>query len=232
MLTPLFLVFPFFLTLIYGHYVFDSLILDGKPTGQWEYVRMTDNHYSNAPVVDVTSPEIRCYQAVNDGSSTSTANVTAGATIGFTSSPAAYHPGPLSFYMAKAPDGVSAAEFNGSGDVWFKIFQDKPTITASSIDWPNTGKSQLGVKIPTCLPDGDYLLRIEQVGLHSASSLGGAQFYISCAQVRVTGGGSVDPHPLVSLPGAYEADDPGLVVNIYYPIPQTYTVPGPAVWSC
>ncbi|KEZ41313.1 1-alkyl-2-acetylglycerophosphocholine esterase [Scedosporium apiospermum] len=129
-----------FLALGYAHYVFDSLVLHGQPTTQWGYVRITENHYSNAPVVDVTSPEIRCYQATDDGSSTEIANVTAGDTVGFTSSPAAYHPGPLSFYMAKAPDGVSAAEFNGTGNVWFKISQDKPAITASSITWPNTGE--------------------------------------------------------------------------------------------
>ena len=110
-------------------------------TEQWEYVRMTVNHYSNAPVTDVTSPDIRCYQAGNGGSSTQTANVTAGTTVGFSSSPATYHPGPLSFYMAKAPAGISAAEFDGAGDVWFKIWEDHPKITPSSITWPNTGWS-------------------------------------------------------------------------------------------
>lgn len=44
-------------------------------------------------------------------------------------------------------------------------------------------------------------MRIEQIGLHDAS--GGAQFYIACAQVRVTGGGNGTPGPLVSIPGVY-----------------------------
>lgn len=116
-----------------------------------------------------------------------------------------------------------------------------------------TGKSQLTVTIPSCLPAGDYLLRIEQIGLHVASTVGGAQFYISCGQLTVTGGGSGTPGPLVSLPGAYQATDvsipqcpgcwysverltivqqPGLVIDIYYPIPKSYTVPGPRPWSC
>ncbi len=56
---------------------------------------------------------------------------------------------------------------------------------------------------------------IEHVALHSASQAGGAQFYISCAQLTVTGGGSKTPTNLVSFPGAYKATDPGLVVNIY-----------------
>lgn len=45
---------------------------------------------------------------------------------------------------------------------------------------------------------------------------GGAQFYIACAQVSVTGGsGSKSPSDLVSFPGAYSPDDPGLLVDIY-----------------
>ena len=88
------------------------------------------------------------------------------------------------------------------------------------------------VTIPKCIPDGDYLLRIEQVGLHTASSVGGAQFYISCAQLHVSGGGNADPSPRVAIPGALKAADPGLVINIYYPIPQSYHDPGPEPFSC
>ena len=45
---------------------------------------------------------------------------------------------------------------------------------------------------------------------------GGAQFYISCAQVSVSGGsGSKSPSELVSFPGASSPNDPGLLINIY-----------------
>lgn len=47
---------------------------------------------------------------------------------------------------------------------------------------------------------GEYLLRIEQIGLHSASAKGGAQFYISCAQIKVTGSGSGQFSPTVRFP--------------------------------
>jgi hypothetical protein len=72
---------------------------------------------------------------------------------------------------------------------------------------------------------GQYLLRAEQIALHGASAPGGAQFYISCAQIEVTGSGSGTPDPTVKLPGAYATDDPGLVINIYYPIVSTGTFP-------
>jgi hypothetical protein len=71
------------------------------------------------------------------------------------------------------------------------------------------------VTIPRNVPSGDYLLRIEHIALHGASQANGAQFYISCAQITVTGGGSGSPSPLVSFPGAYSASDPGIKVNIY-----------------
>lgn len=46
-----------------------------------------------------------------------------------------YHPGPAMVYMAKAPS--SASSFDGKGNVWFKIFEDKPQVSSSAITWPN-----------------------------------------------------------------------------------------------
>lgn len=76
-------------------------------------------------------------------------------------------------------------------------------------------QGSVGVTIPKNTPSGDYLLRIEHIALHGASQVNGAQFYISCAQITVTGGGSGTPAPLVSFPGAYKNTDPGIKVNIY-----------------
>lgn len=46
----------------------------------------------------------------------------------------------------------------------------------------NTCCGKLDVKIPTDLAPGDYLLRAEVIALHTASSSGGAQFYMSCCK--------------------------------------------------
>ena len=35
--------------------------------------------------------------------------------------------------------------------------------------------------IPTSVPSGEYLLRVEHIALHSAAGLNGAQLYMSCA---------------------------------------------------
>lgn len=72
--------------------------------------------------------------------------------------------------------------------------------------------------VPKSTPSGNYLIRMEHVAIHGASTVGGAQFYISCAQVTVTGGGSGSPGPKVSIPGVYTGNEPGLLINIYWPI--------------
>lgn len=64
-------------------------------------------------------------------------------------------------------------------------------------------KSQVEFQIPKNVPSGKYLVRVESIALHQASSVGGAQMYLSCAQVEVIGGGSGKPGPLVAFPGAY-----------------------------
>ena len=80
------------------------------------------------------------------------------------------------------------------------------------------GDTNVSFTIPAATPSGDYLFRVEHIALHSASTAGGAQFYLSCGQITVTGGGSGTPAPLVAFPGAYKATDPGLLIDIYYPV--------------
>ena len=92
----------------------------------------------------------------------------------------------------------------------------------------NQGKQT--ITIPACIAPGQYLLRGELIALHSASSYPGAQFYPGCHQVKVSGGGSKTPTGLVAFPGAYKASDAGITYDAYKA--QTYTVPGPALFTC
>lgn len=148
----------------------------------------------------------------------------------FKVSPDIFHPGPVQLYMAKVPAGSDITTWDGKGDVWFKIYSEKATLSGSQLSWASLSKTSVTANIPKSLPAGDYLLRVEHIALHMASTLGNAQFYISCAQVKVTGGGSGTPGPLVSFPGAYKATDPGIKVNIYS-ASGAYVAPGPAVWQ-
>jgi hypothetical protein len=98
---------------------------------------------------------------------------------------------------------------------------------------PTIGKTKVDVTIPKCIANGDYLLRVEHIGLHAASTIGGAQLYISCAQITVTGGtGTLKTGDLVSFPGAYKSTDPGILFQLYWPTPTSYTNPGPDPVSC
>ncbi|KAL2068597.1 hypothetical protein VTL71DRAFT_14934 [Oculimacula yallundae] len=216
-------------TVANAHYTFPSIISNGVTTPEWVNVRPWTGSYLNGPVTNISSLDIRCNA---DGSTNfvKTLAVTAGTTLGFKANSAITHPGVMQFYMAKVPAGSSADTWDGSGSVWFKVFNDGP-VFGNSITWPTEGKPSASFTLPKSLPNGEYLVRAEHIALHSAATIGGAQFYISCAQISVTGGGSGTPGPLVAFPGAYKVTDPGIQISIYWPIPTSYTPPGPAVWT-
>lgn len=152
--------------------------------------------------------------------------VAAGTQVGFTSSNTMGHPGPLLFYMARVPDGQDVDSWSPAGeDVWFKIEQTGNTPDASppfEVDM-----TEFHTTVPADLAPGNYLLRAEHIGLHIS---GAPQFYIACAQLEVTGGGSGSPSSLVSFPGAYSLSDPGLAWNMYGD-EGPYPYPGPEVWG-
>ncbi|KAI1778668.1 glycoside hydrolase family 61 protein [Hypoxylon cercidicola] len=213
-----------------AHYHFSKLVINGQPeAAEWTSIRQTKNYQTNAGVTDVNSPDMRCYQMK---AGTGTATVAAGETLGFLALSAVTHFGPVQFYAARVPDGADINTWEAAGNVWFKIgsITAVPPMGSSEATWPAYNKKQVDVVIPKNMPSGKYLIRVESIALHQAQSVGGAQIYLSCAQVEVTGGGSGKPGPLVAFPGAYKASDPGLIWS-YYPIPTSYTAPGPAVWT-
>lgn len=138
------------------------------------------------------------------------------------------HFGPVIVYMGKVDDATTA---DGSGPIWFKV--DEEGYDVATKTWgtmtlnDNCGKREFTV--PASLAPGNYLLRAEVIALHAAGSSGGAQFYMSCYQLEVTGSGTANPSG-EGFPGAYSASDPGILINIYGDIPS-YTVPGPDVFS-
>ncbi|KAH7132387.1 glycosyl hydrolase family 61-domain-containing protein [Dendryphion nanum] len=196
---------------------------------------------NNNPITDVTSNDIRCN--ANQGATAAKCSVAAGNTVTVEmhqhnsrscteEAIGGAHHGPVLVYLSKVSDATTA---DGSSP-FFKIFQDswgKASSTSQGSDdyWGtkdlNTNCGKMDVKIPNDLTPGDYLLRAEAIALHSAQSPGGAQFYITCYQLTVTGGGSSSPAG-VSFPGAYKSSDPGIQINIYQQISK-YVTPGPAV---
>jgi len=211
-----------------AHYRFYKVIAGSTTYPEYQYIRKNTN--MNSPVTDVSSTDLRCnVGGLASAATTETLTVPAGSTFGFGSDIPPGHPGPYNIYMAKAPS--TAASWDGSGANWFRVWQKGATsITSSAITFDITS-SAFTFTIPKSLSNGEYLVRIEHIALHGASSFGGAQFYISCAQIKITGGGSGNPSPKVAIPGVYTGNEPGILINIYWPIPTSYTVPGPAIWS-
>ncbi|KIP02420.1 glycoside hydrolase family 61 protein [Phlebiopsis gigantea 11061_1 CR5-6] len=219
--------------LVAAHYTFPDFIANGVASADWVYIRETANHYSNAPVTSVTDPEFRCYELdlVNTAGSTQTMTVSAGSTVGFKESQAVYHPGYLDIYMSPAAPYANFSQA-ATGATWFKVFEMPPVMVNGQLTFPSENLQSFTFAIPKSLPSGQYLIRVEHIALHAASTYQGAQFYISCAQVNVVNGGSGTPGPLVSIPGVYTGREPGIMLNIYsLPAGYEYPSPGPTVWQ-
>ncbi|PNP79225.1 hypothetical protein FNYG_07301 [Fusarium nygamai] len=206
-----------------AHYIFQQLSVGSTKYPVFQYIRQNSNY--NSPVTDLDSNDLRCNVGAS-GTNTQTVGVKAGDSITFTLDTAVYHQGPISVYMSKAPS--TASSYDGSGG-WFKIKDWGPTFSGSSSSWPMY--LSYTFNLPTCIANGEYLLRIQSLGIHNPWPAGIPQFYISCAQISVTGGGSTVPGNQVKIPGAFKETDPGYTANIYSNF-NSYTIPGPAVFSC
>ncbi|CAJ2505516.1 Uu.00g129100.m01.CDS01 [Anthostomella pinea] len=208
-----------------AHTIFQEVSVNGADQGSLVGLRAPSN---NNPVYDVTSQDIICQQ--QGTTSDKMISVAAGDSLGayfghviggaqFANDPdnpiAASHKGPVTAWLAKV-DG-SAASASKTGLSWFKIWED--TFDTSTLTWgvdnmiANAG--WVNFDLPTCIAAGDYLMRVEILALHSASKLLAAQFYMSCAQLTVTGSGTFSPAQTFSFPGAYAQDDPSILINIY-----------------
>ncbi|KAF2746948.1 lytic polysaccharide monooxygenase [Sporormia fimetaria CBS 119925] len=205
-----------------GHYIFQTLTANGQKGAPYQNVRKNTNN--NSPVTSLSDPNLRCNVGGSSGSGTSTVSVAAGSSVTFTADQAVYHQGPVAFYMTKV---ANAATADGSTD-WFKIKEIGPTFSGGQAKWDMS--TSYSVQIPSCIPAGEYLLRIEQLGIHNPGSP--PQFYIACAQLQVTGGGSKTMSPTVKIPGHVKASDSGYTANIYNPSFTSYVVPGPQVATC
>lgn len=133
-------------------------------------------------------------------------------------------------YMKKVTDATTDV---GYGSGWFKISQQGLNVATQG--WATTDLiNNAGVQtitIPSCIANGQYLLRAELIALHAAAGTQGAQLYMECAQINVSGGTGTSSPSTVSFPGAYAQNDPGILINIYTTL-TTYTIPGPTPFVC
>jgi hypothetical protein len=119
---------------------FSKLIVNGVAEDkEWISVRQTKNFQGNQGVTDVNSQDIRCFQ---NKPGTSTATVAAGHKLGFVAMSAVTHFGPVSFYMARVPEGRDINTWDGAGNVWFKVAEISAvpshggSLTSAEATWP------------------------------------------------------------------------------------------------
>ena len=143
------------------------------------------------------------------------------------------HKGPCAVYMKKVDNAAASNNAQGSG--WFKIMEDG--YDNSTQKWctekliPNNG--HMAATIPKDLAPGYYLMRPELLALHQADKTPpDPQFYIGCAQIFLTSGGSSNPKDTVSIPGYVDLNTPAMAYNIWrVPLQLPFPDFGPPLYS-
>ncbi|PVF94634.1 glycoside hydrolase [Serendipita vermifera] len=207
-----------------AHAIFQQLYVNGVDQGHLTGIRVPNY---DGPITDVTSSSVICNGSPNPLNTpypSTIIDIPAGASVtaewhhtlsGADASDTAdpidpSHKGPIMAYLAKVP---SALQTDVTGLGWFKIWEDGLTSDGKwAVDRMIANKGKVTFTIPTCIAPGNYFLRVELIALHGASSYPGAQLYMECAQINITGGGSASP-PTVSFPGAYSGSDPGITIK-------------------
>ncbi|KAF2646075.1 hypothetical protein P280DRAFT_524742 [Massarina eburnea CBS 473.64] len=219
-------------TPILAHWTYDRIIVNGTVIGQpYEHVRHHNN--TNIPLQNVNATSMRCNINGDSGANTSVYTVSAGSTLGFAVADTFGHPGPQQVYISRAP-GDDVKSYDGSGE-WAKIYTLTYTLNGTGggegvLKWATYRAQTFEFKLPAELEDGEYLLRPEGLALHAAHKKDNAQFYVACAQIRVTGGGKGVPGPTIKFPGGYKWDSPGVLIPGFWSQITNYTSPGPKLW--
>ncbi|KAG8947153.1 hypothetical protein FRC04_011005 [Tulasnella sp. 424] len=192
MYTPSLAVLALSVASAHAHSIFQRVWVNGVDQGLVTGIRYPDY---NGPITDVTSNDIICNGGVNPLHTplpTTIINIPAGATVGAEwhhglnanpgidpTDPAdpidSSHKGPIMAYLAKVDSALTTTV---TGLQWFKIWEDGFHSDGTwAVDTMITNKGLVNFTIPTCIPSGNYLLRVELIALHGASVYPGAQFY-------------------------------------------------------
>ncbi|KAF2667889.1 glycoside hydrolase family 61 protein [Microthyrium microscopicum] len=139
--------------------------------------------------------------------------------------------GPIVVWMTECPSHACTP----SAAKWFKI--DESGLLSGTLPKGNWASGKMikanytwTFDIPKALKAGDYLLRTESIAMHSTAP----QFYMECAQLKVTGSGMATPpaNYRASIPGVYALSDPAWSQPVWARQQETsFKVPGPSVWK-
>ncbi|KAF6832223.1 fungal cellulose binding domain-containing protein [Colletotrichum plurivorum] len=222
-----------------AHYTFDKLLLNGaQQGGDNTYIRKHQNGYMPTKFKNIPSGSISPNDvdfACNKGAAAAAQviKVKAGDKIGLKQAyggTGMLHPGPTQVYMSPVSDAKSD---KGAGS-WYKVHQSL-LCTAGSAEslrtnaWCSYGEDNVWFTVPATVPNGQYLVRGEHIGLHGAHD-GQAEFYYACAQVEVSGNSASSmPGTGVKIPGVYKQADAPVNFSLWGKSTSYPTAPGPDV---
>ncbi|KAA8649055.1 hypothetical protein EYZ11_003688 [Aspergillus tanneri] len=235
-----------FASLVAGHGYVSGIVADGKYYGGYivnKYPYMENppdtvgwsTSATNLGFVDGTAyqtADIICHKDGKPGYLS--ASVMAGSDIEFqwTEWPESHH-GPVITYLASCNGDCSSVD-----PVSLKFFKidAKGLIDGSSPPghWASddliSNNNSWTTTIPSSVSSGNYVVRHEIIGLHSAGQENGAQNYPQCINIKVTGGSDAKPE---GTPGEflYKNTDKGIKFNIYSDLSGGYPIPGPAKFN-
>jgi len=140
-----------------------------------------------------------------------------------------HNTGPMLTYLASCGN-QSCAEVDSSKVQWFKVHE----AGRKDGKWEQQQLLDGGVAsvpLPQNLAPGGYLVQHQIIALHLATQPGGAEFYSGCAQILVGGNEKGVPprEALVSMPGPYKDNDPGIFVPDVFNTNAQYQMPGPQI---
>ncbi|GAM83789.1 hypothetical protein ANO11243_017790 [Dothideomycetidae sp. 11243] len=221
-----------------AHGVVQRIIGGGQPWAggiPWQVVDAPAWHAQNFDygyVSDVSNINITCHKGAYPGSQY--IPLAAGSEVKMEWSGSWPHPGPVMSYLARCPGSCTQADpatlqffkiaesglLKNTNNTWEGLYWASNALRDNS----NTGV----VKLPSNIKPGNYVLRHEILALHAAYNVSGAQFYPQCVNLRISGHGNLEPTgtPATKL---YNQTGPGVLINIYWPTPTKYAIPGPPV---
>lgn len=156
-------------------------------------------------------------------------------TIQWTKWPESHH-GPVITYMASCngdcltvnKEDLEFHKLDAAGQLVGGKGNSDPGKWAADVLRENGNKYDF--RVPECIAPGPYIVRHEIIALMGAEEVNGAQNYPNCFNVMVTGSGTDKLTGGTKGTDLYQANDPGLKVQIYGL--TDYTMPGPEIHTC
>jgi hypothetical protein len=190
-----------------------------------------------SPVKGANNPAMNCGQDARPAALVADANPGSRVSFGWRSGEEGvrwpHNRGPMITYMAACNGPCAQADVAKAK--FFKIHEvgQKQDGSWFQLDLFNNDDATVDMTLPNNLPAGEYLIRHEIIALHLGGDVGGAEFYPSCSQIRLSAPKNPStaslPTDTVTFPGGYSDNDPGILVNVFAGDFKYTNFPGPAV---